>query len=118
MSAINITNVTVLDNPALDNPALFLAPFQFEISYDCNTAFKDDLEWKLIYVGSAEDETYDHANTFTRKSGQTLHQITAEDDVSKACSWNWSIFPTGFLLPNEVLTRHPPWAGHIPDDVP
>ncbi|TQE10528.1 hypothetical protein C1H46_003866 [Malus baccata] len=37
MSAINITNVTVLDNPAL-----FLAPFQFEISYDCNTPFKDD----------------------------------------------------------------------------
>ncbi|KAB2611675.1 histone chaperone ASF1A [Pyrus ussuriensis x Pyrus communis] len=54
MSAINITNVTVLDNPAL-----FLAPFQFEISYECNTPLKDDLEWKLIYVGSAEDETYD-----------------------------------------------------------
>ncbi|BFG25408.1 hypothetical protein CerSpe_116820 [Prunus speciosa] len=54
MSAVNITNVTVLDNPAL-----FLAPFQFEISYECLTPLKDDLEWKLIYVGSAEDETYD-----------------------------------------------------------
>ncbi|KAJ7954181.1 Histone chaperone ASF1B [Quillaja saponaria] len=54
MSAVNITNVTVLDNPAA-----FLNPFQFEISYECLTPLKDDLEWKLSYVGSAEDETYD-----------------------------------------------------------
>ncbi|KFK41072.1 hypothetical protein AALP_AA2G081900 [Arabis alpina] len=54
MSAINITNVAVLDNPAP-----FVCPFQFEISYECLTSLKDDLEWKLIYVGSAEDETYD-----------------------------------------------------------
>ncbi|KAL8117954.1 putative histone chaperone ASF1A [Apium graveolens] len=54
MSAVNITNVTVLDNPAS-----FLTPFQFEISYECVSSLKDDLEWKLIYVGSAEDETYD-----------------------------------------------------------
>ncbi|XP_073262134.1 histone chaperone ASF1B isoform X1 [Populus alba] len=54
MSAVNLTNVTVLDNPAL-----FPSPFQFEISYECLTPLKDDLEWKLIYVGSAEDETYD-----------------------------------------------------------
>jgi histone chaperone ASF1 len=54
MSAVNITNVTVLDNPAA-----FLNPFQFEISYECLTPLKDDLEWKLTYVGSAEDEKYD-----------------------------------------------------------
>lgn len=54
MSAVNITNVSVLDNPAS-----FLTPFQFEISYECLTPLQDDLEWKLIYVGSAEDETYD-----------------------------------------------------------
>lgn len=54
MSAVNITNVSVLDNPSS-----FSSPFQFEISYECVTPLKDDLEWKLIYVGSAEDETYD-----------------------------------------------------------
>ncbi|PKU75812.1 probable histone chaperone ASF1A [Dendrobium catenatum] len=54
MSAVNITNVAVLDNPAA-----FLKPFQFEISYECLVPLTDDLEWKLIYVGSAEDETYD-----------------------------------------------------------
>ncbi|CAK9199701.1 unnamed protein product [Sphagnum troendelagicum] len=54
MSAVNVTNVTVLDNPSM-----FLNPFQFEISYECLAPLKDDLEWKLIYVGSAEDEKYD-----------------------------------------------------------
>lgn len=54
MSAVNITNVAVLSNPAP-----FLSPFQFEISYECLIALQDDLEWKLVYVGSAEDETYD-----------------------------------------------------------
>ncbi|KAJ1688436.1 hypothetical protein LUZ63_019826 [Rhynchospora breviuscula] len=54
MSAVNITNVAVLDNPTA-----FLNPFQFEISYECFVPLEDDLEWKLIYVGSAEDETYD-----------------------------------------------------------
>ncbi|KAK1390032.1 Histone chaperone ASF1B [Heracleum sosnowskyi] len=54
MSAVNITNVTVLDNPSP-----FPNPFRFEISYECLVPLKDDLEWKLIYVGSAEDDSYD-----------------------------------------------------------
>ncbi|KAL9226116.1 hypothetical protein vseg_001966 [Gypsophila vaccaria] len=54
MSVVNITNVSILDNPAP-----FLSPFCFEISYECLDSLKDDIEWKLIYVGSAEDETYD-----------------------------------------------------------
>lgn len=36
MSAVNITNVTVLDNPAS-----FLTPFQFEISYECVSPLKE-----------------------------------------------------------------------------
>lgn len=51
---MNVTNVTVLDNPSM-----FMNPFQFEISYECLCPLQDDLEWKLIYVGSAEDEKYD-----------------------------------------------------------
>jgi hypothetical protein len=47
MSAVNITNVTVLDNPAA-----FLNPFQFEISYECLTPLKDGtfsyLELRLL----------------------------------------------------------------------
>ncbi|KAL3636026.1 ASF1 anti-silencing function 1 [Castilleja foliolosa] len=54
MSAVNIKDVTVLDNPAP-----FTSPFQFEISYESLAPLEDDLEFKLVYVGSAEDETYD-----------------------------------------------------------
>lgn len=53
-SCVSITNVTVLDNPAM-----FLNPFQLEISYESLIPLKYDLEWKLIYVGCAEDERYD-----------------------------------------------------------
>lgn len=36
MSAVNLTNVAVLDNPAM-----FLNPFRFEISYECLAPLKD-----------------------------------------------------------------------------
>jgi histone chaperone ASF1 len=36
MSAVNVTNVAVLDNPSM-----FLNPFQFEISYECLVPLKD-----------------------------------------------------------------------------
>ena len=54
MTAINISRVEVLNNPAPWN-----SPFAFEIEYECMTALQDDLEWKMIYVGSAESEKYD-----------------------------------------------------------
>ncbi|RWW29614.1 hypothetical protein GW17_00005853 [Ensete ventricosum] len=38
MSAVNITNVTVLDNPTA-----FLSPFQFEISYECLIPLEDEI---------------------------------------------------------------------------
>jgi len=54
MAAINVTNVVVLDNPAP-----FTNPLQFEIEYECLYDLKDDLEWKLIYVGSADSDKHD-----------------------------------------------------------
>ena len=54
MSAVNLTNVVVLDNPTA-----FTNPFQFEVTFECLQQLEDDLEWKVTYVGSAEDETKD-----------------------------------------------------------
>ncbi|KAJ3214984.1 ASF1 anti-silencing function 1 [Dinochytrium kinnereticum] len=51
---VSLTNVTVLDNPTA-----FLNPFKFEITFDVITELKEDLEFKLVYVGSAENEKYD-----------------------------------------------------------
>ncbi|KAL6760968.1 histone chaperone [Haematococcus lacustris] len=54
MADINVSRVTVLDNPST-----FEAPFAFEIEYECLRQLEDDLEWKMVYVGSAESEKYD-----------------------------------------------------------
>lgn len=54
MAKVHITNVVVLDNPSS-----FFNPFQFEVTFECIEGLKEDLEWKMIYVGSAESEEYD-----------------------------------------------------------
>merc|ERR1711934_797026 len=43
----------------LNNPAPFATPLQFECGFECISPLTDDLEWKMIYVGSAEDEQHD-----------------------------------------------------------
>ena len=40
----------------LENLSLFHSPFWFEISFECNEALEDDLEWEISYTGSAESE--------------------------------------------------------------
>lgn len=54
MAKVNICNVEVRDNPCP-----FHHPFQFEITFECIEDLNEDLEWKIIYVGSAESEEYD-----------------------------------------------------------
>lgn len=54
MAKVHIVNVTVLDNPSP-----FFSPFRFEITFECIEELLEDLEWKMIYVGSAESERYD-----------------------------------------------------------
>jgi len=54
MSCVNVTNVQVLENPAK-----FTSPLQFEIAFECLSQLKEDLEWKIIYVGSADTTQYD-----------------------------------------------------------
>ena len=54
MAAINVTNIRVLSNPAK-----FQDPLQFEITFECLMQLPEDLEWKVIYVGSSSDEKFD-----------------------------------------------------------
>ena len=73
---VNVQNVTVLDNPARFKNPLQVAPDfgvrahaasftcclpcpQFEVSFECLTPMTEDIEWKLIYVGSAESDEHD-----------------------------------------------------------
>lgn len=54
MAAISVTNVQVLDNPAAFN-----ARFRMEVALECYYHLHSDLEWRLIYIGSSEDESLD-----------------------------------------------------------
>ena len=53
--SIEIKQVNVLDNPSG-----FTSPFKFEITFDClSPGIIHELEWKLIYVGSADNDDCD-----------------------------------------------------------
>ncbi|KAJ8331661.1 hypothetical protein BDV3_000164 [Batrachochytrium dendrobatidis] len=54
MSLVNLLNVQVLNDPAP-----FLAPLQFEITFEVVSEVKEDLEFKVIYVGSAQTQEFD-----------------------------------------------------------
>lgn len=54
MALVNVVNMVVLDNPTTFNN-----PFQFEITFECLQELDDDLEWKVLYVGSAHDASKD-----------------------------------------------------------
>lgn len=51
--------ITVSEVAVLNNPASFSDPFSFDISYTATQDLAQDLEWKMIYVGSAESEELD-----------------------------------------------------------
>lgn len=54
MSSINIVNI-VCKNPK----DLFTNQFHFEIVFECLSELKNDIEWKLIYIGKADDPSHD-----------------------------------------------------------
>eukprot|EP00957_Ditylum_brightwellii_P104195 7936134-Ditylum_brightwellii.AAC.1 len=54
MSLVNVTNMAVLNNPSP-----FSSPLLFEITFECLQELTDDLEWKVLYVGSAESSEHD-----------------------------------------------------------
>ncbi|GAB5031933.1 Hypothetical protein NocV09_00701960 [Nannochloropsis oceanica] len=54
MALVNLTNIVVLDNPTS-----FTNPFTFEVTFECVQELEDDLEWKVLYVSSAENAEQD-----------------------------------------------------------
>lgn len=54
MSLVSITDISVATTQTR-----FSEPFVFKITFECISPLPDDLEWKLIYVGSAESTSYD-----------------------------------------------------------
>lgn len=61
---LNITDtdmsiVTIRNVEWFNNPARFLDPYKFRVTFECIAPLKDDLEWRLIYVSSPGDEALD-----------------------------------------------------------
>lgn len=54
MSIVHLQNVEIINSKAR-----FSDPYIFKVTFECISPLEDDLEWKLIYVGSAESEEYD-----------------------------------------------------------
>lgn len=51
--------VSLLGIEVLNNPAKFSDPYEFEITFECLEPLKEDLEWKLTYVGSSRLSDHD-----------------------------------------------------------
>ncbi|WVQ77203.1 histone chaperone ASF1 [Cryptococcus sp. DSM 104548] len=54
MSIVNIRNIELLNNPAK-----FDDPYNFRIKFEAIAPLVEDLDWRLIYVGSASSEEFD-----------------------------------------------------------
>ncbi|KIH46792.1 Anti-silencing protein, ASF1-like protein [Ancylostoma duodenale] len=53
-SRVNVCSVNILDNPST-----FTAQFKLEITFEVFEYLPNDLEWELVYVGSAKSSSYD-----------------------------------------------------------
>lgn len=51
--------VSLLGIEVLNNPARFSDPYEFEITFECLEPLKEDLQWKLTYVGSSRSLDHD-----------------------------------------------------------
>lgn len=54
-----MAKVNVCDVEVLDNPSTFFDKFKFRITFECHEPLEDDLEWKVVYVGSAYNSSLD-----------------------------------------------------------
>ena len=54
MASINILNII-----PKNIRAKFTDPFSFEVIFEVLSELKKEIEWKMIYIGSAEDKKYD-----------------------------------------------------------
>jgi len=127
MAFVTLTNIGVLDNPTA-----FTNPFQFEVTFECIHPLEDDLEWKIIYVGSAHDENQDQileevlvgpipigTNKFVFQANPPNVKLISEEDIMGVtivlvtCSYREKEFVrVGYYVNNDYddpeLSANPP----------
>jgi histone chaperone ASF1 len=128
MASINILNII-----PKNTTSKFTAPFSFEIIFEVLSNLKKEIEWKMIYIGSAEDKKYDQILETIEIDGpfhlgSMKFEFTGEaPDISKipesevlgvtaiilCCSYNnQEFFRCGYYLnniyDNEEMNINPP----------
>eukprot|EP00523_Entomoneis_sp_CCMP467_P013897 CAMPEP_0168796524 /NCGR_PEP_ID=MMETSP0725-20121227/16808_1 /TAXON_ID=265536 /ORGANISM="Amphiprora sp., Strain CCMP467" /LENGTH=207 /DNA_ID=CAMNT_0008847659 /DNA_START=273 /DNA_END=896 /DNA_ORIENTATION=+ len=104
MALVNVVNMVVLDNPCN-----FQNPFQFEITFECLQELQDDLEWKVLYVGSAHDATKD----------QVLDEILVGPvPVGTCCYKEREFCRVGYYVNNELVGHDVERDGPPPSPLP
>ena len=128
MSSINILNII-----PKTTTSKFTDPFSFEIIFEVLSNLKKEIEWKMIYIGSAEDKKYDQILETIEIDGpfhlgSMKFEFTGEaPDISKipesevlgvtaiilCCSYNnQEFFRCGYYLnniyDNEEMNINPP----------
>jgi hypothetical protein len=71
MAKVHVCNVVVQNNPSR-----FLSKFELEITFECLEELPEDLEWKIIYVGSAESEEFDQVRKKKKEKKATTRLVT------------------------------------------
>ena len=128
MAHINILNII-----PKNTTSKFTDPFSFEIIFEVLSNLKKEIEWKMIYIGSAEDKKYDQILETIEIDGpfhlgSMKFEFTGEaPDISKipesevlgvtaiilCCSYNnQEFFRCGYYLnniyDNEEMNINPP----------
>ena len=128
MASINILNII-----PKNTTSKFTDPFSFEIIFEVLSNLKKEIEWKMIYIGSAEDKKYDQILETIEIDGpfhlgSMKFEFTGEaPDISKipesevlgvtaiilCCSYNnQEFFRCGYYLnniyDNEEMNINPP----------
>ena len=128
MASINILNII-----PKNTTSKFTVPFSFEIIFEVLSNLKKEIEWKMIYIGSAEDKKYDQILETIEIDGpfhlgSMKFEFTGEaPDISKipesevlgvtaiilCCSYNnQEFFRCGYYLnniyDNEEMNINPP----------
>ena len=128
MASINILNII-----PKNTTSKFTDPFSFEIIFEVLSNLKKEIEWKMIYIGSAEDKNYDQILETIEIDGpfhlgsMKFEFVGEAPDISKipeseilgvtaiilCCSYNnQEFFRCGYYLnniyDNEEMNMNPP----------
>lgn len=117
--------VSLLGIEVLNNPAKFSDSYEFEITFECLEPLKEDLEWKLIYVGSSNSLDHDQEldsilvgpipvgiNKFIFKADPPSHELIPVNELISvtvillSCSYSDREFVrVGYYVNNEYDTE-------------